>query len=503
MKAPQLFGSLCLRADGGPEIGIGHVLRCLSIAQAWKDRGGRVLLVTAGTTPPDVVKLMEAESITIVPLTAPSGSQADAVELLEAATVAGADWIVLDGYHFPRSYHRSLGASGIPVLLIDDLAGEEHYHCDALLNPNAYAEPSLYSGLTGSAHLLLGVSYSLLRRCFAGLRGAARPAAEQAQRILVTFGGSDPRSITECVMNALAEFREWPLQVQVIAGPANPNVARLRDALPALQRFHDAELLVNPGQLPERMSWADLALTAAGSTCWELACLGVPMLTTVAAQNQAGVARKLSELGIAEIVETGADAAVWRDAFVKLASSQEQRARMSLKSRALVDGRGAGRVAETLGTHPVTLRPALESDARRLWEWANEPTTRQVSFCPDAIPWENHLRWLARMFEDDNRRLFIIQSGGDDIGQVRFDREGRGATISLGLAPTARGRGLGPRAARHGAARVLLDGWADSVLALVKPDNEASIRTFRRAGFELMETCIIQGHHAQAWKLRL
>lgn len=132
----------------------------------------------------------------------------------------------------------------------------------------------------------------------------------------------------------------------------------------------------------------------------------------------------------------------------------------------------------------VGLRPAREMDALAIWEWRNEPVARLVSFSSEPIPYESHERWFrARLADPATRLLIAVDPGGAEIGYVRFAVVGDEAEIGVGLAPSARGRGYGRRVIRGACDELLATSPVRSVLARVKPENEASLRAFRAAGF--------------------
>ncbi|HSD68813.1 MAG TPA: bifunctional UDP-2,4-diacetamido-2,4,6-trideoxy-beta-L-altropyranose hydrolase/GNAT family N-acetyltransferase, partial [Woeseiaceae bacterium] len=160
------------------------------------------------------------------------------------------------------------------------------------------------------------------------------------------------------------------------------------------------------------------------------------------------------------------------------------RRRMSEDGRALIDGRGAARVAERMAAYPLRLRSVTAADARLLHAWANDPLTRRMSFSGEAIPWDSHVDWLKRRLADPDCRFHVVLDAQDrPLGQARLDRSGSRATLSFGLAPEARGRGLAARLVRLAAVDSLLAGWCQYVDAWVRPENVPSMAAFRRAGY--------------------
>lgn len=134
----------------------------------------------------------------------------------------------------------------------------------------------------------------------------------------------------------------------------------------------------------------------------------------------------------------------------------------------------------------VAVRPATMDDAGLLLAWANDPVTRAAGFHTDAIERDEHLAWLQRRLASPECRLYIGVQAGQPVGQVRVDRDEAGiAEVSIGVAPEARGRGVGRRLldAALAAARADAQLGARAFRARVRPDNAASLALFRAAGF--------------------
>ncbi len=133
----------------------------------------------------------------------------------------------------------------------------------------------------------------------------------------------------------------------------------------------------------------------------------------------------------------------------------------------------------------ISLRDVIEDDAWILWNWANDPVSRSVSFSPDPIPWEVHFAWFRRKLICSGSHMFIGErETGEKVGLVRFDCENERAVISVNVAPEARGKGVGARLIRIGSDRILADNpEIEAVFAYIKPDNDASVKAFAKAGY--------------------
>src|ERR1700674_102554 len=207
-------GVLLIRADASLAIGIGHVMRCLALAQAWQDAGGTASLA-ANELPDGLSPRLTAEGISVSRIHATPGSREDAAETVAQAHRLKADWVVIDGDRFGSDFLETVRTAGFRVLLIDDFADRESFPADLIVNPNLDDDGEPYRKRGATARLLMGPSYVLLRREFR--KGAKKREIRQTgNRILVTLGGSDPENLTPKIADALARCSD--LEVTAIAG---------------------------------------------------------------------------------------------------------------------------------------------------------------------------------------------------------------------------------------------------------------------------------------------
>ena len=337
------------------EIGSGHVMRCLALAQAWQDRGGRVVYAMAARVP-DIEARLRAENIEVVALPVQPGSAEDAAATAEAAKAHGARWIILDGYHFDASYQRAIQEAGLRLMVLDDYGHAAHYWADLVLNQDMNADESLYRNREPTTRLLLGPQYVSLRREFRQSRSPHRVIPQVARKLLVTLGGSDPPNATLKVIRALGETGRDDLETVVLVGPANPHWAHLEAA--ARQQPDHLRLVRNARNIPQFMAWCDMAVTAGGSTVWELARFAVPSIVLILADNQRHSTRLLHQQGACLVLGDADDVSTSTLAATISAVSRDVAGRSILSERigALVDGRGADRVCEVLAS-PAGRRP--------------------------------------------------------------------------------------------------------------------------------------------------
>lgn len=488
---------LVIRADADARMGIGHAMRMIALGQAWAERGGAVRFLGRIEAEP-LRSRIAVEGFDLVELGAVHPALADLRELL--ALTDGQDWLALDGYHFDTAYLHAVRAAGRKTLVLDDLNDRGEYEVDVLLNQNLGAGDLPYR-VNPEARLLFGPRYALLRREFRAARQADKPCPERVRNVLVTMGGSDPVNFSAVVLQALALLGGQDLAVRLVVGPANPNRAgleRLAAALPVPTE------LVTPGEdMPRQMLWADLAVTAAGSTCWELCYFGVPILAFELAENQAGVLAGLAAAGAA--VSGGRVAEATPEGIAALLDgllgTPARRAALATQARGLVDGQGAFRVAAALRPAKLTLRPARQDDADFLWRLANDPDVRAVSFTPEPIPLATHVAWLAARLADPVGLFFVaVGEGGESVGQIRLDEDNGCGVVSVSLAAPFRHGGIGTEMIRRACRAWAAAHSGQKAVAYVRQGNAASEQAFLRAGFVRCGEMQMKGQRAACFQ---
>src|ERR1700733_6771302 len=339
-------GTLLVRADAGVKMGTGHVMRCLALAQGWRHAGGEVIFALAESTPA-VDRLLRSERFNITRMECAPGSPEGLGGALEIARACSADWFVVDGYQFDAQYQKRL-QDFRPMLAIDDNGLLDFYAAELVLNQNAHACAEMYPHISPNTKLLMGPRFALLRDEFAAYRDWTRAIPDRGSKVLLTMGGSDPGNLTPRILPLLAELADDDLRIRVVVGGSAEN-ADVVDEIAA--RFAGrVEVLRDVRNMAELMAWADLAISGAGTTCWEMCWLGLPAILVVAAENQRFIAEQLAALGAVENAGSGdsIDPALLAELCRQLLADKSRRVGMSLRAKQVVDGRGRDRVLDRM-----------------------------------------------------------------------------------------------------------------------------------------------------------
>ena len=297
---------IVVRLDSSVRIGTGHLVRCLTLAEALRQDGVSVSFACR-PLPGNMMTLIEARGHAL--RTLPGDDPRDPVEQLlpdwekDAAAMAEllngigmVDWLIVDHYGLDYRWERKIRPFVRRIMVIDDLANRRH-ECDLLLDQNYYldADTRYAKLIPESTQTLLGPRYALLRPEFETFRHRARGRNGLVKTILVLLGGTDPANVTEKAIRAMQSAREVKPDFQVVVGGSNPHRKQIEAICREDPRFHYQCQAENMAEL---MTKADLTLGAGGATTWERCFLGLPSIIVATAPNQIRTTQDLAANGV-------------------------------------------------------------------------------------------------------------------------------------------------------------------------------------------------------------
>lgn len=498
---------VALRADATRHSGVGHVMRCLALADELRRQGAETLFISRHLVG-SLAALIEGQghTLTMLGLDAPDEIalvaqatadpaswlgvdwQQDAADTATALAAIGAvDWLVVDHYGLDQRWESLQRSHCSKVMVIDDLANRPH-QADLLLDQNLYgdADQRYRERVPSTCRQLLGPRYALLRPAFESLHQAATVRQGPVRRLLVFMGGADVANYTSLVLDAIDLLALPALQVDVVIGSAHPARDELfsRCAARPGTRLH-----VDTTQVAELMAAADLAVGAGGTATWERCATGVPALALCVADNQRELLQHASRQGLLLSPELSSMTAELLHqhlgAFIDNPALRELISRCAL---AVVDGQGTSRVARVMRAASEALhwREATMADAEALLGWRNHPAIRSVSHSDADIDLAGHRAWLANVLADPDRHLLIGMLRGEPVGVVRFDVRRGVAEVSIYRVPDRSEPGLG--SALLCSAELWLQNRrpdAHTLVAEVLAGNRVSQALFEGNGFSL------------------
>ena len=497
---------IAIRTDASIDIGIGHVMRCLSLADSLKEKGAKVVFICRehkGNT----IELIQNKGYVVhklprLKISDPGHNILKNKGSMEHMRWLGAtqdedailckevllrkdklDWMIVDHYAIDETWQLQLKNTYNKLMVIDDLGNRKHI-CDILLDQTFGRKKTDYEALVPKhCNLLLGSQYALLRSDFIKWRkySLRRRVNPQFRKLLITMGGVDSNNITGQVLDIIKNCKlPKHLEIVVIMGAEAPHIESVNKQ--AKMMPNKTLVRTNVANMAEIMADADLAIGAAGTTTWERCCLGVPSIQMVLANNQIEVAKKLNSVGASYYLEH----IDWLCESIDNLSRKMQKTIIITSS--ISDGRGVDKVLSCMGQDcssipNLLLKPVALSDCNFVYTLQTEGIRKY--FNNPVVPTSNeHIKWFEKTIKAKEIQLFILILDSQKAGVLRLNKlDDRVYEISIIISPNYTCQGVAKNALK-----MLEDILLNRTLkAVIHKDNTASIKVFYQAGFRIRE----------------
>jgi UDP-2,4-diacetamido-2,4,6-trideoxy-beta-L-altropyranose hydrolase len=349
-----------IRADASVEMGTGHIMRCLTLAEKLRDRGATVSFISRNHEGNLNDWIRSVKKFTVYSLPVQLGCQnnksdsiykkwlgadvADDVQLTRnilSEAPSTIDWLIIDHYGIDEEWEKKLRPYVGKIMVIDDLANRPH-DCDVLLDQNMHSDmEARYETLVSpTCRKFLGPQYALLRQEFINERKKLRKRDGILRRILIFFGGTDPTNETMKTLKAIESLNRNEIRVDVIVGLSNPHKEQVQKKCLSLSHVN---YYCQVNNMASFIREADLAIGASGSSTWERCCLGLPALSVCIADNQELIARESEKKGIGIYLGNSneVDSDKIKREIEKLINSPDILLHMQKKCLSVVNGHGA------------------------------------------------------------------------------------------------------------------------------------------------------------------
>ncbi len=328
---------ILIRADANEMIGTGHVMRCLSIARAFATSGQEVVFVTADHRGDKLISSAGFKSICMDS----EWTKMEKEPINEIIDIFKPTLILVDSYYVTENYFRCLSYE-TRIVYIDDINAEK-WNVDYLVDYNIFGTVLDYTAYDEKTTLLLGMQYAPLRPEFQNMPPhIVKPVSD----VMISAGGSDPEGITEKLMYGVCPWMT-AIHFHFVVGALNPRIERIKNMV-----RDNISLHINEQNMSGLMQKCDVAISAAGTTLYELCAAGIPTITYILADNQIIVAKEFERQGVMISAGDcrGDDKFISRvECYLKaLCNDVELRKNLSIKMQTLVDGNGAKRIVEAL-----------------------------------------------------------------------------------------------------------------------------------------------------------
>jgi UDP-2,4-diacetamido-2,4,6-trideoxy-beta-L-altropyranose hydrolase len=361
------------RVDASLQMGSGHVMRCLTLADALTTQGAQCHFISRAH-PGHLLDLIRQRgfAVTALPVELPLPPantqvaserpkepvhapwlgcdwQTDAEQTRAIVKKLQPDWLVVDHYALDQRWETALRPYYQKLMVIDDLADRPH-QCELLLDQNLGRQLKDYANLVpAQCKVLTGPQYALLRPEFAALRAYSLQRRQQPalKQVLITMGGVDQPNATGQVLQALKGCSlPQDCRISVVMGLQAPWLQQVQEQ--AKDMPWPTEVMVNISDMAQRMADSDLAIGAAGSTSWERCCLGLPAFMVVLADNQRAIAEALQGAGAAKILDNTSAVPMTCEVISALVANPRALHDMSIAAARIVDGLGTASLVSHL-----------------------------------------------------------------------------------------------------------------------------------------------------------
>lgn len=509
------------RVDASIEIGSGHIMRCLTLANELKYHGKSCVFITRNL-PENLSDKIEISGHEIARLSKKENLPAsrskdqysswlgtteiaDATDCLSSLYPFIKNWampelVICDHYGLSAEWEKMMRENlKSPIAIIDDLSNRKH-DCDWLIDTTFGKSKNDYSGLVPEkCKLMIGSQYALLRPEFAQLRKQTLKARDDdyakkqpVKNLLISMGGVDKDNITMMILKTLSQLDDAPKFIaHILIGGAYPHFDELKlmvKNLPFSIKIHQ-----DISNVASLFAMADICIGASGSSTWERACLGLPTINIVLAKNQNTIAQKMVEIDA--IVDAGEFEKIDRENFINnflnpMLNDINIRHQLSINSRKICDGEGAQRINDSLlslstkHNKQVKIRQASENDIELVYNWQCLPETRKYSNNSNIPSWEEHQSWMQKKLLEENSYFYIIKYDKKNAGVVRLEMDKNSDDntyiISIFIAPKFFGYGIASAALQA----VANYHKSFNLIAQVKDNNKPSINLFLRNGYK-------------------
>ncbi len=459
-----------IRCDGSAEIGLGHVVRCMSLAHMLTGDFSihfYVLEITDSLKNEIIqnrwgIKVLEKEA-----------------EFLNKLT--GNEIVVLDSYQFDSEYQKQIKQKGSKLVCIDDFHSQ-YFYADLVINHAPGVTKDDYDGESYTKYLL-GPDYALLRPEFLESKPRETDNSDDIKNVFICFGGSDAKNLTAMVLSWLPSKG---YSVTVVLGNAYNHQDELNNVLEERQ---DLEIVVKSSlsaiEMRNELEQSDLAIVPASGILFEVISIGLPVISGIYTDNQKDVYSGFKAINVFYDAKSFCE-----KEFLKAfnTASKNNDHELVENQQNCIDGLSPKRFrSKFLGLHfssVLQIREATIHDIEQYFKWANDESVRANAFNTEDIPWSDHVSWFKKKLSSDHSRMYIFEICDKGAGQVRFDKKNEEVwDIDYMLDEDFRGCGLGAKIIERSLKKLISEEKKVKVQALVKTDNIPSIKVFEDLNF--------------------
>lgn len=476
-----------LRADGGHAIGMGHVVRCLALADMLINNFEIAFVIQQ--TADSILKAIQPITKKILLLPHTNDYREDA--LCFSQQINRNDIVVLDGYNFKTDYQKTIKAVGCKLVCIDDLH-KGHYVADAIINHAAGVDEASYSA-EPYTKFYLGFNYALLRKPFLKTVSTQRKQGV-IKKVFISMGAADSNNITQKFIEALLQINGIE-EINVMLGSINPHLKSI-DSLICQNKQASIIKHFNIGadELNQLLQKCDAAICPASSISLECCAVGIVLISGYTADNQIGILEGLKrhkgafDLGNMNKLNI-------EDLKIRIENVLRQEVvfnEMFNNQKRMIDGKSPERLLKVFRqffAEQLHFKFAEESDVDILFSWANNNTVRENSYNSQLIRYSQHVKWFNEKINSGTCDIYIFRNEQNiPVGYVRMEKDITKMEALVGIAVDAdeRGKGYSGEMLQTASLDFFKRYPGYNILAFIMKKNVASYRTFINAGYKML-----------------
>ena len=498
-----------IRVDASIEIGSGHVIRCLTLAEILKENGANVQFICRkhkGNLISNIISkgfsVLELEASASIKLDDKllhshwlgATQKQDSADCLSFLKQSRLDWLIVDHYGIDEDWQKYLKGNYQQLMVIDDLADRKH-QCDILLDQTFGRQKKDYKDLVSeTCGLIVGSQYALLRPEFNNWRQYSldRRKHPVIRELLINMGGMDTQNITEMVLKEIGNCNlPKDINITIVMGTLSSHLESIK--VLAKELPYRADVKVEVSNLGEIMANSDISIGASGITTWERCCLGLPTIQLVTADNQIFLAETLSNQNIVKLVKKTSELKKL------LESASDWVTDISISAKNICNGLGVYKIFNKLTDLKIDLDEFGEvklenyvntskNDKTLTLNMRNHSMVRKFMFNQKEISEDSHIKFIQTLAERTDIRYFLVKRNQKVIGSINFSRMNLDNSIEFGIYtnPFEKNNNAGrilEAAATHYAFYEL---GVKKIKLKVLTNNDRAINFYKKSGFELI-----------------
>lgn len=463
-----------IRCDSSYQLGGGHVIRCLSLAEQFAEHNFEVTFICKDLSGHLGATITQSGfKLCLIPQDL--SVEKDAEVSLEIISKFCDPIVIVDHYGLNDKWEVHFYLRGL-LIAIDDLYSRKH-QCHVIIDANFHPDHAkAYKKLVpASAHQFFGPSYALLRKEFRKLE--ILPQTQRAG-VVVFFGSGDPSGESLKFIHAVEKYQP-KINFTLIVGASNQYLKDIK----AARKLANLKIKIQPMSICEIFLNSELYFGSGGTTTWERMRCGLPGLVVAVAENQEKISYLLGVLEFQTYLGPR-DTLDFQKAFEiceQLLSEKLKLKKQQQKGRDLVRPLDVAQILNS--RQELRLRLATMEDAQFLYNLRNDPVCFENSINKNKFSFESHCAWLKSKLDELGTSMYVIIIKNKNIGQIRIDPD---LTVSIALMPEWRGRGVGALSLKQAidTDKLKRTDKKNNYIAYVSAKNPQSEKIFLKAGFE-------------------